>query len=86
MTATRTNGAEDEGTVWEISVDTETCVGSGVCTHLAARRFQLAEGRSRAVSAIVPADQSVLDAAESCPMESITVVERSSGHLLAPRP
>lgn len=85
MTVTQAPGATDGGTSWQVGVDTRRCVGSGVCTHLAARRFELADGRARAVSARVPVDESVLDAAESCPMEAITVVEEHSGKVLAPQ-
>lgn len=68
---------------WSVTVDEHACIGSGMCTSTAPGRFALTEGRAHAVDARTGADQAVVAAAESCPTEAITVVEISSGEVLA---
>ncbi|GGQ80771.1 MULTISPECIES: ferredoxin [Streptomyces] len=69
---------------WEVTVDQGRCVGSGVCAAVAAGHFAVRDRRSHAVHPVSAPDDAVLDAAETCPMEAITVREAGSGALLAP--
>jgi ferredoxin len=48
------------------------------------RRFRLDDNRSRPVSELTEPDEDVIDAAESCPTESISVRD-SAGNLIAPQ-
>jgi len=58
---------------WRVDIS-EDCIASGVCLALAPSRFALGDdGRSHPVTPVVPADDAVLDAAASCPMEAIAV-------------
>lgn len=77
-------GREEGDGLWEVAVDRERCIGSGICVGTAPGRFVLTGGRSGPVRAFVGPDGAVLDAAESCPMEAVTVRERGTGRLLAP--
>ena len=70
---------------WRIAVDRDACLGSGVCAATALRHFRLDEGRSRAIHEDIEPDDVVLDAAETCPAEAITVYD-AAGHRLAPDP
>ncbi|MEW2301840.1 ferredoxin [Streptomyces sp. NPDC006655] len=69
---------------WEVTVDPGRCVGSGVCVAVAAAHFAVRERRSRPLHPLTDPDDTVLDAAETCPMEAILVREAGSGTLLAP--
>ncbi|MFV2109004.1 ferredoxin [Micromonospora sp. LOL_015] len=70
---------------WQVSVDGQRCVGTGICAGTAPGHFSLVDGVSRpAASDIDPAD-TVVDAAESCPVEAI-LVRDSDGTPLAPLP
>jgi ferredoxin len=69
---------------WLVSVDRETCIGSGMCTGTAAAHFTLVDGYSTPVAESVEADESIIDAAESCPVEAILVRAAESGQILAP--
>ncbi|WP_067895718.1 ferredoxin [Nocardia vaccinii] len=69
---------------WRISVDRETCIGSGMCTGTAAAHFTLVNGYSSPVAESADPDESILDAAESCPVEAILVRAADSGKVLAP--
>ncbi|MEJ3747391.1 ferredoxin [Actinomycetes bacterium KLBMP 9797] len=73
----------DQG--WRIAVDRVTCIGSGVCVGSLPRVFRLVDGASTPVSDVVAADDAVAAAAESCPMEAITVRD-AEGNLIAPAP
>jgi ferredoxin len=61
------------GDVWHVRVDPDACIGSGLCAGTAPGVFHLVDGRSTVVSEEVPAGDSVLAAAECCPVEAITV-------------
>ncbi|GAA1429141.1 hypothetical protein GCM10009601_43730 [Streptomyces thermospinosisporus] len=69
---------------WEVTVDRKRCVGSGVCVAVAAGHFEVRDRRSHALRPVTGPDDAVLDAAETCPMEAITVRESGAGTLLAP--
>jgi ferredoxin len=68
---------------WRVAVDQDTCMGAGVCAGTAPDRFRLVGGRSSPVDEQVEPDQLLLDVAESCPTEAITVRD-AAGRQLAP--
>jgi ferredoxin len=71
--------------VWQLDVDRHRCIGSGVCASVAPTHFALdGARRSRPTAMRVPPDDGVLDAAFTCPMEAISVVELNSGLRLFP--
>ncbi|MBO2458403.1 ferredoxin [Actinomadura violacea] len=69
---------------WLVEVDGRTCIGSGICAGAAPDHFALVDGESRPVRAETGPDDRVIDAAESCPVEAITVRAKGTGELLAP--
>jgi len=70
---------------WKLDVDHGRCIGSGVCASVAAGHFVIdATRRSQPTAAEVAPDERVLDAAFTCPMEAISVVELGSGRTLFP--
>ncbi|WP_329109940.1 ferredoxin [Micromonospora sp. NBC_01699] len=69
---------------WRVRVDARRCIGSGICAHTAPKHFVLVDGLSTPVAeTIVPADE-VADAADSCPVEAITVRDSTDDRLIAP--
>lgn len=69
---------------WLVEVDTNTCIGSGMCMGSAPDHFDLEDGVSVVLKPKTePADE-VMDAAESCPVEAITVKDADTGTVLAP--
>ncbi|MFC4949849.1 ferredoxin [Pseudonocardia sp. GCM10023141] len=69
---------------WGVEVDAPSCLGSGICTSMAAGRFALDDkGRSHPVDGQIDADPAVIDAAESCPAEAIIVTDLATGTVLA---
>jgi ferredoxin len=69
---------------WRVRVDTELCIGSGMCAGIAPAQFELVAGRSRSRRETIGPDDRVLDAAESCPVEAIAVRDLIAGTDLAP--
>ncbi|WP_239396340.1 ferredoxin [Frankia sp. CiP3] len=57
-----------------VEVDRGVCIGSGICVGSAPAFFRLDGGRAR-VRDDAPPDQTVLDVADSCPVEAISVLE-----------
>jgi ferredoxin len=74
------------GATWRISVDPHRCIGAGICAGTAPRHFQLLEGLSVPLAETVPPADPLIDAAESCPMEAITIRDASDHRLIAPEP
>jgi ferredoxin len=70
--------------MWRVEVSGD-CIGSGVCAGTAPRHFALGEdNRSHPLSSPVAADEAVLDAAASCPMEAIRVTDADTGEEIQP--
>ncbi|MFE3203753.1 ferredoxin [Embleya sp. NPDC055664] len=66
-----------------MTVDRDRCMGSGVCVALAGSLFVLDDERARPPTEDVAPDETVLDAADSCPARAITVTE--NGRVIGPR-
>jgi ferredoxin len=71
---------------WRISVDRDVCQGTGMCSSVAGRYFELSGGYSRALADEVDPDQDIVDAAEGCPVEAILVTAADDGRTIAPEP
>jgi len=69
---------------WKVEVDGDACIGSGMCASLLPSAFTLDGAVARAVSDTVEPDETVLDAADSCPAMAITV--RDGAEVVGPRP
>lgn len=76
-------GVVGEG--WRITVDGGTCIGAGICAGTAPAAFRIVNGVSTPIHDRVDADDAVAAAAESCPVEAITVRD-NAGTLIAPEP
>lgn len=67
-------------TRWLVAVDKASCIGSAMCVAVAPDRFALDEqGRSGPVVAETEPDEVVRDAAASCPMEAISLLDADTG-------
>jgi ferredoxin len=65
---------------WRLRVDGDTCIGSGMCVGTAPDAFEFDERqRSRAVREVIAEDESVRDAAVSCPVEAIMLTDADTG-------
>jgi ferredoxin len=63
-----------------VRVDQGTCIGSAMCVGTAPGRFELGpDRRSHPVADPVGYDGAILDAAASCPVEAITVLDAATG-------
>ncbi|MEO3975614.1 ferredoxin [Streptomyces sp. CAU 1734] len=60
---------------WDISVDGGLCLGSGMCAGLAPEVFALDGWHARVREVPAGPDPRVLEAAEICPAQAITVRE-----------
>jgi ferredoxin len=70
---------------WRLEVDRHLCISSGMCVGIAPDHFELEGDGSHPVADVVDRDESVIDAAESCPVEAIKVLGAASGELVAPK-
>ncbi|MDH6140517.1 MULTISPECIES: ferredoxin [Kitasatospora] len=67
-----------------VSVDRLRCAGTGLCVASAPDDLALSDGRARPLRARTDALDEVVEAAELCPMEAITVRRAATGEQLAP--
>ncbi|MFD7435511.1 ferredoxin [Streptomyces sp. NPDC059861] len=73
------------GDRWQVQVDRSLCIGSAQCVHHAPHAFRLDTGRqSRPLEAEADAGEGILAAAESCPVEAITLTLLGSGEAVFP--
>ncbi len=65
---------------WRVTVDTGSCISSGVCLGTAPGRFRFDESQhSSPVRALTEPDDQIRDAAMSCPVEAILLIDADSG-------
>jgi ferredoxin len=69
---------------WQVSIDSGTCVGYGMCAGTAQDHFKLNDGFGAPISEQIDADDQVINAAESCPTQAILVRELGTDRLIAP--
>ena len=69
---------------WRVEVS-DACITSGSCLGVAPKHFALGDdGRSHPTGDQTEEDESILDAAASCPMEAITVHDLKTGRRVDP--
>lgn len=70
---------------WRVEVDRSTCMGTGMCRGAVPALFVAGDdGKTIVTKDTVPPDERVLEAADICPTEAITVTDVSTGKVLAP--
>ena len=70
---------------WHVEVDRSLCIGSAQCLHHAPGGFHLDAARqSRPTAPDMDANERVLEAAECCPAEAITITLGGSGEAVFP--
>jgi ferredoxin len=70
---------------WLLEVDQGMCIGSGMCVGLVPAAFELTSTRqSSPKAAEVDADDAVLEAAENCPVEAITITDAVTAAAIFP--
>ena len=57
------------------TVDRDTCIGCGACTSICPEVFEMKEGKAEATGNADEADCDVQSAADSCPVQAISVEE-----------
>jgi ferredoxin len=70
---------------WDVTVDRRVCVRTGLCAASAPAEFELDErGQGHPTSATLTASATVMDVAESCPVEAITITDSDTGKRVFP--
>jgi ferredoxin len=73
------------GDRWHIEVDRGVCIGSGMCVNHAPDGFALDAARqAHPLTADTDANEKFLAAAETCPVEAITIYLLDSGEPVFP--
>ncbi|MFB7783022.1 ferredoxin [Streptomyces vinaceus] len=72
------------GVTWTVRIDAGLCLGSGICAGTAPEVFALEDDRARPRTERVAAQQRILEAADMCPAQAITV--HDGPRVIAPRP
>ncbi|MEW2428601.1 ferredoxin [Micromonospora sp. NPDC047644] len=71
-------------TTWRVGVDSGRCIGTSICAGTAPEHFRLVDGLSTPLADVVTPADVILDAADSCPVEAITVHD-ADDRLIAPQ-
>ncbi|WP_326690642.1 MULTISPECIES: ferredoxin [unclassified Streptomyces] len=73
------------GDRWHVEVDRDVCIGSGMCVGGAPEDFRLDGARqSHPVTPDRDPSETVLAAAESCPVEAIVITLAETGEQVFP--
>lgn len=72
-------------TAWRLGVDSRRCIGTSICAGTAPEHFHLVDGLSAPKADVVAPADVILDAADSCPVEAITVRDATDDRLIAPQ-
>jgi ferredoxin len=73
------------GDRWHVEVDRSLCIGSAQCVHHAPDAFHLDSAmQSHPEDAETDANEKILEAAEGCPVEAITITLLGSGEAVFP--
>lgn len=70
---------------WQLTVDSDVCMGSGMCVGAMPDHFRLDEEYAEPVAGTVEPSEDLLDVADSCPAMAIQVLDES-GTEVGPRP
>ena len=68
----------------EVTVNAAVCVGTAQCENLATGTFRVSGGLAEVIDASGDTLEKIMAAAESCPVEAITVEDAESGEVLFP--
>jgi ferredoxin len=68
---------------WRVEVDHTKCMGTGLCAGTRPDRFRIEGAVSHPVQDTIEPDDELIDVADSCPTEAISIRD-ASGKLLAP--
>ncbi|MFH8729844.1 ferredoxin [Streptomyces termitum] len=69
---------------WTVRVDPGLCMGSGMCAAIAPEALVLDGEHARPLSETTAPDDRILEAAEICPAQALTV--HAGTEVIAPRP
>lgn len=69
---------------WQLNVDQQTCMGTGMCAGMAPDLFELDDRTAKPIKPDIEPAEQALDAADQCPTQAITVLE--GGKEIGPRP
>lgn len=73
------------GDRWKVEVDRDLCIGSGMCVNQAPGDFRLDTARqARPLESGQAPSERVLEAAEGCPVEAISIVLAGTGEAVFP--
>ncbi|MDT9698512.1 ferredoxin [Streptomyces sp. P17] len=73
------------GDRWHVEVDRSVCIGSAQCVHRAPDGFRLDTARqSHPAEPETDANEEILAAAETCPVEAIAITLLGSGEPVFP--
>ncbi|MEH0972253.1 ferredoxin [Micromonospora sp. CPCC 205546] len=74
----------DDQAAWRLTVDSPRCVSSGFCIGSAPEHFTMEPVSRPKADLVAPAD-AVLEAADFCPVEAISVFDARTGAQIAPK-
>ncbi|MFY1598575.1 ferredoxin [Micromonospora sp. WMMD737] len=69
---------------WRLVVESKRCISSGFCVGSAPDHFAMDPVSRPLADVVAPSDQ-VIEAAEFCPVEAISVIDAQDGTPIAPK-
>jgi ferredoxin len=74
----------DVETKWHVEIDADICISSLGCVTRVPEAFERVDRKSCVRHALMAPMDLVLESAETCPVEAITIREEGTGRLIFP--
>ena len=69
----------------KIVVDEDECIGDSLCCAEAPGTFEMEDDKAVVLSKVTDDEETILAAAEACPVDAITVTNEETGEKLYPK-
>ena len=69
----------------KIVVDEDECIGDSLCCAEAPGTFEMVDDKAKVLAEITDDEATILEAAEACPVDAITVINEETGEQLYPK-
>ena len=69
----------------KIIVDEDECIGDSLCCAEAPGTFEMEDDVAKLIDPITDDEETIVAAAEACPVDAITVINEETGEKLCPK-
>ena len=69
----------------KIIVDEDECIGDSLCCQEAPGTFEMVDDKAKVLNPVTDDEDTILEAAQACPVDAIVVINEETGEKLHPK-